>query len=55
MNSCNMTHTVCFPTRIYNNLGSANNKIFINNTRFNSFTVSPIVNGLSDHDARYLI
>ena len=48
-----MTHNVCFPTRIYNNLGSATDKIFINNTRFNSFTVSSTVNGLSDHDAQY--
>lgn len=35
MNSYNMTHTVCFPTRIYNNLGAATDKIFINNIRFN--------------------
>jgi hypothetical protein len=50
-----MTHNVSFPTRVYNNLGSATDKIFNDNTRFNSFTVSSTVNGLSDHDARYLI
>jgi len=50
-----MTHNVSSTTRIYNNIGSATDKISIDSTRFNSFTVSSTVNGLSDHDARYLI
>jgi hypothetical protein len=50
-----VTHTISFPTRIYHSKGSAIDNFFIVNTRLHSFFVSPIVNGLSDHDAQYLI
>jgi hypothetical protein len=55
LNTFNVTHTISFPTRIYHSKGSAINNIFIDNTRLHSFIVSPIVNGLSDHDAQYLV
>jgi hypothetical protein len=50
-----MTHMISFPTRIYCSKGSAIDNIFIDNTSLNSGILSPIINGLSDHDAQYLI
>jgi hypothetical protein len=55
LNTFNVTHTISFRTRIYRSKGSAVDNIFIDNTRLHSFIVSPIVNGLSDHSAQYLI
>jgi hypothetical protein len=55
LNTYHLWHTVYFPTRIQNNLDAAIDNIFVDNSRLNSFTVSPIANGLSDHDAQYLI
>jgi hypothetical protein len=55
LNTFNVTHMISFPTRIYYSKGSAIDNIFIDNTRLHSVTVSPIINGLSDHDTQYLI
>jgi hypothetical protein len=55
LNTYNLSHTVHFPTRIQNNLGTAIDNIFVDNSRLNSFTVSCIVNGLSDHGAQHLV
>jgi hypothetical protein len=55
LNTFNVTYMISFPTRIYRSKGSAIDNIFIDNTRLQSCIVSPIVNGLSDHDAQYLI
>jgi hypothetical protein len=55
LNICNLSHTVHFPTRIQNTLGTAIDNIFLDNSRLNSFIVSPIANGLLHHDAQYLI
>jgi hypothetical protein len=43
---------VLFPTRIQNNSCSLIDNIFINKLKFNKFSVYPIINGLSDHDAQ---
>jgi hypothetical protein len=55
LNTYNISHTVYFPKRIQNNLSTAINNNFVDNSRLNSFTVCPIDNGLSDHDAQYHI
>jgi hypothetical protein len=44
-----------FPTRIQNNSYSIIDNIFINTSKFTTYTVYPIINGLSDHDAQNLI
>jgi hypothetical protein len=54
MNSYNITHNVCSPTRIYNNLSSETIK-FLSTIQGLVLLLSSTVNGLSDHDARYLI
>jgi hypothetical protein len=48
--------TVHFPTRIQNqsNMAVDNTCIFTDNYKFTKYTVSPIYNGLSDHDAQLL-
>jgi hypothetical protein len=55
LNTYNLSHTVYFPTRIQNSVGTTVDYIFVDNSRLNPFIVSPIANGLSDHDAHYLI
>jgi hypothetical protein len=49
-----LNSTVQFPTRIHNNSLSAIDNIFINNIKFNNFSISPFVNGMSDHDAQII-
>ena len=55
LNTYNLSHTVYFPTKIQNNLRTETNNIFVHNSRLNSFTLSSIANGLSYHDAQYLV
>jgi ribosomal protein L33 len=55
MQSYNIFHTVEFPTRISKNTGTAIDNIFMDNARINSFKVTPLINGLSDHDAQCLV
>jgi exonuclease III len=55
LNTYNLVHTVDFPMRVIRNLGTEIDNIFVDNYRVNSFKISSIVNGLSDHDAQYLI
>jgi hypothetical protein len=47
--------TVQFPTRIQKNSHSAIDNIFINTYKFSNYSLYPIINGLSDHDARSII
>jgi hypothetical protein len=42
-------------TRVQNSSTTTMDNIFIHNARFSSFCISLIVNGLSDHDAQFLI
>ena len=51
----NMLQTVNFPTRIQNNCRSAIDNIFINKSQLHLHNVLPLYNGLSDHDAQYLV
>jgi hypothetical protein len=50
-----LIHTVNFATRIQNNSRIAIDKIFVGSIRFSSSSTSPIINGLTDHDAQYLM
>jgi hypothetical protein len=43
---------VNFATRVQNSSSAAIENIFIDSTRLTSSCTSPIVNGLSDHDAQ---
>jgi hypothetical protein len=52
--SYNLTSTVYFPTRIQNTSATATDSIFINVSKFDDYIISPIVNGLSDHDAQLI-
>jgi hypothetical protein len=45
----NLIGTVHFPTRIINGSISATGNIFIDKT--SNYTISPFINGISDHDA----
>ena len=53
--SYNISHLVDFPTRVQHNHISAIDNIFINNTLLQHCNILPIQNGLSDHDAQYLL
>jgi exonuclease III len=50
----NLTSVVNFPTRIQQNSATAIDNIFIDITRYGNYSISPIVNGLSDHDAQII-
>jgi hypothetical protein len=49
--SYNLVSTVTFPTRTQNNSSSAIDNIFIDSSRFEKYTILPLINGLPDHDA----
>jgi hypothetical protein len=49
-----MSHTVNFATRIQNYLSTAVDNIFVDNVKLSSSFTSPIINGLSGHDAQLL-
>jgi len=51
--SYNLFNTVYFPTRIGNNSSSLIDNIYIDTNRF-TFTVCPLINGLSDHDGQLI-
>ena len=51
---CNLTSGVDFPIRIQNKSSTAIDSIFINSLNFSNFIITPLVNGLSDHDAQTL-
>ena len=50
----NLISIINFPTRIQNISSTAIDNIFIDVSQFDSYTVSPVTNGLSDHDAQLL-
>ena len=50
----NLSHTVDFATRIQNKSSTAIDNIFMDNSRLGSTIISPLINGLSDHDAQLL-
>jgi hypothetical protein len=49
-----LLHTVNFATRIQNNACTAIDNIFVDDSRINWSSLSPIVNGLSKHNAQVL-
>ena len=55
LTSYGLSSTVQFPTRNQYKSQSAIDNIFINTFKFNSFTVYPIINDLSDHDAQCIL
>jgi hypothetical protein len=50
----NLVTVVTFPTRICGHTSTSIDNVFIDTTRFNNFIVSPINNGLSDHEGQVL-
>jgi endonuclease/exonuclease/phosphatase family metal-dependent hydrolase len=52
LSTYNLNVTVYFPTRITNDSATAIDNIFVDKTR--KYTISPFINGLSDHDAQLL-
>jgi len=50
----NLTSTVNFPTHIQKNSATAIDNIFIDTSKMGNYTISPIINGLSDHDAQII-
>jgi len=53
--SYNLTTTINFPTRVQNDSATAIDNIFIDVSQFENYTVTPIINGMSDHDAQLLM
>jgi hypothetical protein len=51
----NLIRTVNFATRIRNDSRTTIDNIFVDSIRFSSSSTSPVINGLSDHDAQYLM
>jgi hypothetical protein len=51
----NLTHTVNFARIIQNDSSTAIDNIFVDSIRFSSSSTSPIINGLSEHDAQNLM
>jgi hypothetical protein len=49
-----LSHTVNFATRTQNESSTATDNIFVANSRLQSPSTSPLINGLSDHDAQLL-
>ena len=52
--SYNLTSIIKFPTRLQNTSTTAIDNMFLDKSQFENYTVIPITNGLSDHDAQLL-
>ena len=52
--SYNLYSTVNFPTRIHN-ISIKTDNIFIDKVKYESYSIHPLVNGLSDHDVQIII
>jgi hypothetical protein len=52
--SYNLHSLVNFPTRTQKHSSSAIDNIFLNTSQFNNYVITPMFNGLSDHDAQLL-
>jgi len=53
--SFNLSTIVDFSTRVTTNTSTSIDNIFIDKTKNSDYTVEPIINGLSDHDAQELV
>jgi len=54
LTSYSLYSVIDFPTRIHNNSNTMIYNIFINKLKNENYSVYPIINGLSDHDAQVL-
>ena len=52
--SYNLASIINFLTRLQNTSVTAIDNIFIDVSQFESYTVTPVINGVSDHDAQLL-
>jgi hypothetical protein len=52
--SYNLICIINFPTRVQNTSSTAIDNIFIDVSQFENYTVTPLLNGLSDHEAQLL-
>jgi hypothetical protein len=52
--SFNLSGIVRFPTRLQNKSATAIDSIFIDTSKFANYVISPLYNGLSDHDAQLI-
>jgi hypothetical protein len=53
--SYNLTSIINFPTRVQTTSATATDNIFTDTSQFESYTIIPIFNGLSDHDGQLLM
>ena len=53
--SYNFTCIINFPMRVQNTSATAIDNIFINLSQYESYTVTPMINRVSDHDAQLVI
>jgi len=53
--SYNLISIINFPMRVQNTSATARDNIFIVVSQFESYTITPLLNGLSDHDAQLLM
>ena len=53
--SYNLTGTINFPARVHNTSATTIDNIVIDASQFERYTVTPIINGVSDHNAQLLI
>jgi len=51
---CNLSSIINFPTRVQNTSATAIDNIFIDVSQLDSYMVTLIINGVSDHDAQLL-
>jgi exonuclease III len=51
----NLTSVINFTTHIQNNSATAIDNIFIDTYKMGNYSIFPIINGLSDHDAQLII
>jgi hypothetical protein len=54
LTTCNLPHILNFAAGIQNASNKRTDNIFVDSTRISSSSTSPIVNDLSDHDAKFL-
>jgi len=52
--SYNLHSTVNFPTRIHNNSITATDNIFIDKVKYENYSIHPLINRLSDHEAQII-
>ena len=55
LHSFNLISIITFPTRVYNKSSTTIDNMFLDPSRYEEYSVIPIYNGLSDHDAQLLI